>query len=130
MRRRPTDELSSRARNAFAVDIFDSYTGKTREVSTLSGGESFMASLSLALGLSDVVSMRSGGVRLNSLFIDEGFGTLDREHLSRAVGVLSDLAGVDTSIGVISHIEELASSIEKKLIVTRGPDGSHIRAEF
>lgn len=130
MRRRPTDELSSRGKNAFAVDIFDSYTGKTREVSTLSGGESFMASLSLALGLSDVVSMRSGGVRLNSLFIDEGFGTLDREHLSRAVGVLSDLAGVDTSIGVISHIEELASSIEKKLIVTRGPDGSHIRAEF
>ena len=130
MRRRPAEELSSRGKNAFAVDIFDSYTGKTREVSTLSGGESFMASLSLALGLSDVVSMRSGGVRLNSLFIDEGFGTLDREHLSRAVGVLSDLAGVDTSIGVISHIEELASSIEKKLIVTRGPDGSHIRAEF
>lgn len=130
MRRRPADELSSRGKNAFAVDIFDSYTGKTREVGTLSGGESFMASLSLALGLSDVVSMHSGGVRLNSLFIDEGFGTLDREHLSRAVGVLSDLAGVDTSIGVISHIEELASSIEKKLIVTRGPDGSHIRAEF
>ncbi|MGM9551490.1 MAG: AAA family ATPase [Clostridia bacterium] len=104
--------------------VFDNNTGKVRDVSTLSGGEGFMASLSLALGLSDMIQERSGGIRLDTLFIDEGFGTLDENHLSKAVEILTNLSDNNRSVGIISHVSELKEKIDKKIVVKRISDGS------
>lgn len=127
--RRAVSESAGNRSAGLGLDVYDAYTGRVRSSDTLSGGESFMASLSLALGLSDVVSRQSGGVRLESMFIDEGFGSLDREHLALAVKTLSSIAGGDTMVGVISHVEELRYGIEPKIIVTKDKTGSHIRTE-
>lgn len=106
------------------LEVLDSQTGQWRDVNTLSGGESFMASLALALGLSDVVQSQSGGIRLETLFIDEGFGTLDENALSSAMDMLSTLAEGNRLIGVISHVQELEQRIEKKIIVQKTKKGS------
>ena len=99
-------------------------------MSTLSGGESFLASLSLALGLSDVVQSESGGVRLEAMFIDEGFGTLDENALRNAIALLSSLADGDRMIGVISHMPELRERIDKKIVVHKKLTGSEIELEY
>ena len=104
----------------------DADTGKVRDVKTLSGGESFLASLSLALGFADVVQNGSGGVRLDTLFIDEGFGTLDEQTLHAAMQALSELAGSSRLVGIISHVGVLRESIEKQVLVHKSPDGSSI----
>jgi len=107
------------------LDVFDRNTGKKRDVSTLSGGESFLASLSLALGMSDVVQARSGGIRLDSMFIDEGFGSLDDNALNNALGLLSSLADDGNRlVGVISHVAELNERIDRKIIIKKTPNGS------
>ncbi len=106
------------------LDVIDHYTGKARDARSLSGGESFEASLSLALGLSDVVQAHSGGIQLDTMFIDEGFGSLDEDALQRAIKALTQLSGEHKLIGIISHVSELKESIDSKIIVERSQKGS------
>ena len=107
--------------------VEDAYNGKQRGVATLSGGESFMAALSMALGLSDVVQAYSGGIRLDTLFVDEGFGSLDPESLDLAVNTLIDLQAAGRMVGVISHVPELKERIATRLDVIAERDGSHTK---
>ena len=106
------------------LDVLDRSTGQWRDVTTLSGGESFLASLALALGLSDVVQAQSGAVRMEAMFIDEGFGTLDDNALRNAIQVLSGLADGKRLIGIISHVHELEERIDRQIIVRKTPKGS------
>ncbi|WP_300382445.1 SbcC/MukB-like Walker B domain-containing protein, partial [Clostridium sp.] len=106
------------------LEVFDNYTGKARDVKTLSGGESFKASLSMALGLADVVQRYSGGIQLDTMFIDEGFGTLDPESLDNAVECLVNLQSDGRVVGIISHVQELKDRIEVKLEVSSTNKGS------
>ena len=112
------------------LEVLDRSTGGWRDVNTLSGGESFLASLSLAVGLSDVVQNQNGRVRLEMLFIDEGFGSLDAGTLQRAMELLAKLSDGKRTIGVISHVEQLRECIDKKILVTHGSRGSELRTEF
>lgn len=107
--------------------IFDAYTGEQRETASLSGGESFQVSLSLALGLSDVVRSHSGGYTLDAMFIDEGFGSLDDQALDQAMSVLHELSGDSRQIGIISHVGKLSENILQKIYVKRSPKGSSIQ---
>lgn len=111
------------------LDVMDQYTGRARDVSTLSGGESFKASLSLALGLADVVSSESGGIELATIFIDEGFGTLDEESLDETIETLISLQDSGRLVGIISHVAELKERIPAHLVVEGGPSGSHAHFE-
>ena len=105
--------------------VYSYVTGKEREVRTLSGGESFMAALSLALGMADQIRESSAAVALDMMFIDEGFGSLDDHARSQAVRVLQEMAGGDRLIGIISHVSELKQAIEDQLLVTRDEHGSN-----
>ena len=96
----------------------------------MSGGESFKASLSLALGLSDTVSSNLGGIQMDALFIDEGFGTLDRKSIDGAMDILINLSGANKLVGIISHREELMENIPQQIKVEKKKDGSHISVEF
>ncbi len=111
------------------INVLDYESGKFRDVRSLSGGESFKAALSLALGCSDVIQAMAGGVELNTLFIDEGFGSLDVESLSQAMKVLFDLRNDNKMIGVISHVQEMKEQISSKLIIEKLPKGSKIKIE-
>lgn len=120
-------EGESRGKGGLSLDVVDYATGKCRPVSSLSGGESFEASLSLALGLSDYAQQRAGGMHLDTVFIDEGFGTLDPDSLELVMRVLSDLASGDCLVAIISHVEELEKRIENRIEVKAGPEGSTAR---
>jgi exonuclease SbcC len=122
--RRESQDAGKKSKNALALDILDNFTGKRRPVNTLSGGESFKASLALALGLSDRISSIAGGITIDSMFIDEGFGTLDSESLSDAVDMLTTLSTHNKTIGIISHCEELKYRINKQIVVEKGREGS------
>jgi len=118
-----------RSQTGLELDVFDNYTGKLRDVRSLSGGESFKASLSLALGLSDIVQQTSGGIQLSAMFIDEGFGSLDSDSLDSAISTLQNMAGENRLIGIISHVGELARQIDKQIIVKKGVSGSVITVD-
>jgi len=106
------------------LEIFDEYTGYSRPVVTLSGGEAFLASLSLALGLADLVQQYSGGIYLDTVFIDEGFGSLDSETLDLAVNTLVDLQSSGRLVGIISHVNELRERIDARLEIVPEACGS------
>jgi exonuclease SbcC len=109
------------------LDVFDSYTGQSRPVATLSGGESFLAALSLALGLSDVVQSYAGGIKLDTLFIDEGFGSLDPQSLELAIDTLKSLQMSGRTIGIISHVQELKEQMALRIDITTSAQGSQLR---
>lgn len=108
------------------LDVLDRSTGQWRDVSTLSGGESFLASLALALGLSDVVQGQSGAIRMEAMFIDEGFGTLDENALRNSLRVLNDLAGGKRLVGIISHMHELEEKIDRQILVSKTLQGARV----
>ncbi|WP_040738630.1 SbcC/MukB-like Walker B domain-containing protein, partial [Nocardia tenerifensis] len=115
-------------RGGLGLDIRDDYTGAVRPAKTLSGGETFMASLSLALGLADTVAAESGGLVLDTLFIDEGFGGLDADTLDAVMGVLDELRAGGRVVGLVSHVDEMRQRIPSRLHVRRGRNGSHLEA--
>ncbi|NKX88539.1 AAA family ATPase [Nocardia coubleae] len=114
-------------RGGLGLDVRDDYTGSVRSAKTLSGGETFMASLALALGLADVVAAEAGGVTLDTLFIDEGFGSLDADTLDAVMGVLDELRAGGRVVGVVSHVDEMRQRIPTRLHVLRGRNGSHLK---
>jgi len=120
-----TERQGGRANTGLDLQVFDAHTGKTRPCATLSGGESFMASISLALGLADSIQNRSGGVRLDAVFIDEGFGSLDETSLDKAMIILDELRD-RRMVGIISHVSELRSRIPCRVEVVKTSAGSHI----
>ncbi len=123
-----SDEAESRGRRGgLGLDIRDDYTGVVRSAKTLSGGESFLASLSLALGLADVVAAESGGVVLDTMFIDEGFGTLDADTLEAVMGVLDELRAGGRVVGIVSHVDEMRQRIPSRLHVIRNREGSTLQ---
>ena len=119
----------ARGNKASGLDLAveDAYTGKLRPVATLSGGESFLAALALALGLSDVAQAYAGGIRLDALFIDEGFGSLDAESLDLAVRTLIDLQAAGRMVGVISHVAELKEQLPLRIDLLVDRQGSRTR---
>lgn len=124
------DEASNKkVQSGLELEVLDRNTGIYRDVGTMSGGESFMASLALALGLSDVAQANSGQVRIESMFIDEGFGTLDENALKQAIDVLIGLADNQRLVGVISHVELLKQRINQKIIIKKDFNGSRIIVE-
>ena len=110
---------NNRSQSGLELDVIDHYNGSRRSVKTLSGGESFKASLSLALGLSDEVQSSAGGIRLDTLFVDEGFGSLDEESLRQAIATLAGLGEGNRLVGIISHVAELKEKIDRQIIVTK-----------
>ena len=118
---------NQRSQSGLELDVIDHYNGTERSVKTLSGGESFKASLSLALGLSDEIQSLSGGVQLDAMFVDEGFGSLDEESLDQAIRALNDLTEGSRLVGIISHVAELKERIDRQIIVTKErTGGSHV----
>lgn len=122
-------EVKGNSKQGLELSILDYETGVQRDVQSLSGGESFKAALSLALGLSSMIQSYVGGIELNTLFVDEGFGTLDEESLNQAIDVLMKL-GNNKVIGIISHVNELKEKIDNKIIVKKGKQGSYLKVEF
>ena len=118
---------NNRSQSGLELDVVDHYNGSRRSVKTLSGGESFKASLSLALGLSDEIQASAGGIRLDTMFVDEGFGSLDEESLAQAMESLAGLADGNRLVGIISHVPELKQRIEKQILVRKDRSGgSHV----
>ncbi|MFI0817484.1 AAA family ATPase [Streptomyces sp. NPDC021098] len=116
-----------RGRSGLGLHVIDAWTGRERDTATLSGGETFFASLSLALGLADVVTDEAGGVRLDTLFIDEGFGSLDEQTLDEVLDVLDSLRERDRTVGIVSHVADLRQRIPARLEVVKGREGSTVR---
>ena len=121
LKRRKTAQ-NNQSQSGLELDVIDHYNGTERSVRTLSGGESFKASLALALGLSDEVQ-QSTGIRLDTLFVDEGFGSLDPESLNQAYRTLADLTEGNRLVGIISHVADLKEKIDRQIVVTKAKTG-------
>ncbi len=121
-----SEGADKRATHGLDLEVFDAHSGLKRSVRTLSGGEKFMASISLALGLADVIQARNGGIELDSVFIDEGFGTLSEDALENAMGILEEIKD-NRLVGVISHVKELKERIPDRIVVEKGMKGSRVR---
>lgn len=126
---RQEDSLGKKSNTFLDLEVLDNFTGHRRPVGNLSGGESFKASLSLALGLSDTVSANLGGVQMDALFIDEGFGTLDKKSIENAMDILMNLSGANKLVGIISHREELKENIPQQIRIEKDKNGSHITVD-
>ena len=125
------EELSDKkSQSSLDLEVLDNFTGRRRPVGNLSGGESFKASLSLALGLSDTVSSSLGGVQMDALFVDEGFGTLDRRSIENAMDILIHLSSSNKLVGIISHREELMENIPQQIRVKKTKKGSEIQIDM
>lgn len=123
---RKEDATDLRSQTGLEIAVLDHYTGRIRSIKSLSGGESFKASLALALGLSDVIQSYAGGVEIDTLFIDEGFGALDTESLEQAIQTLVGLTEGNRLVGIISHVSELKDRIDRQILVCKGRSGSSI----
>ena len=121
--KRREEAASKTSQSGLDLDVVDHYNGSLRSVKSLSGGESFMASLSLALGLSDEIQSSAGGIKLDTMFVDEGFGSLDGESLQQAMQALASLSSGNRLVGIISHVTELKERIDKQIIVTKEKTG-------
>ncbi len=121
--KRKSGSLNLRAKSGLDLEVTDHYNGSTRSVKTLSGGESFEAALSLALGLSDEIQSESGGIKLDTMFVDEGFGTLDENSLEQAMKALIELTKGERLVGIISHVNELKSRVDKQITVNKSKEG-------
>lgn len=124
---RDLEHLGKQGEAGLDLDIYDLVTDKVRDVKTLSGGESFLAALSMALGMSEVIQNTAGRVHLDTMFIDEGFGSLDEEARDRAISILNELAGESRLVGIISHVTELKEQIDRKLVISKNKKGSHAK---
>lgn len=122
---RELENLGKQGEVGLDLDVYDLAADKNRDVKTLSGGESFLAALAMALGMADVIQKTAGSVHLDTMFIDEGFGSLDQEARSRAIGMLKELAGETRLVGIISHVTELKEQMDRKLIISKDGQGSH-----
>lgn len=128
--KRSQGAVNNRSQSGLELNVIDHYNGTERSVRTLSGGESFKASLCLALGLSDEIQASAGGIRLDTMFVDEGFGSLDEESLRQAIQTLAGLAGGNRLVGIISHVAELKERIDRQIVVTKEREGgSRVRIE-
>lgn len=125
---RAQDDTKGSGRRGLGIAVHDIHTGRSRDTSSLSGGETFLAALALALGLSDVVESLNGGIHLDTVFIDEGFGTLDSETLDQALQTLQDLVGQSRAVGLISHIELVQQVIPNGFQIEKSVNGSHVAA--
>ena len=123
---RSLDKLGSQGAVGLDLDVYSLVNDKTRDVKTLSGGESFMAALSMALGMADVIQNTAGKVRMDTMFVDEGFGSLDDESREEAIKILNELAGDRRLVGIISHVTELKEQIDRKLVVAKDEKGSKV----
>lgn len=124
---RQTESSDGRTKFGLDLNVYDHHCGSERAISSLSGGESFKAALSLALGLSDEIQSSAGGIKIDTMFVDEGFGSLDDESLRQALNVLIKLSGSNRLVGIISHVTELKDRIDKQIVVTKTPNkGSKI----
>ena len=121
------NKAGKRANEGLDLMVYSLVTGKVREIKTLSGGESFMAALSLALGMADQIKSKKGSINLDMMFIDEGFGSLDEHSRNQAVRVLQEMAEGSRLIGIISHVSELKQEIEDQLLVNKDENGSHVK---
>ena len=126
--KRSREAGNNRSQSGLDLDVVDHYNGTERSVRTLSGGEAFKASLSLALGLADELQASAGGIRLDTMFVDEGFGSLDEESLRQALEALSGLADGNRLVGIISHVSELKERIDRQIVVRKDRSGGS-RAE-
>lgn len=115
--------MEGNGQKGLELDVLDHYNGTVRDVRSLSGGESFKASLALALGLSDEVQSSAPAIKLDCMFVDEGFGSLDDESLKQAIKALMDIGGSNRLVGIISHVNELKTAIDKKIIVKKDIGG-------
>ena len=127
---RKKDTTSLQSKTGLDLEVMDFHTFKKRSAKTLSGGESFKAALSLALGLSDCISNFSGSINIDAMIIDEGFGSLDSDSLELAMDVISNLSLNNKLIGIISHIDELKSKIQNQITTTKTQNGSTLEVNF